>query len=210
MLSSGGKIVASIGVVWIALCVLSAWGKTASPLIPVFEIEDGVVLGILGHLFVIALFVERALEVFVTAARPERGTLVTDVARAKETLAETEAALKADEGSVPATTTQLKNDFAQAKQDLTDKQADLDKYRDETRRIVQPVSLAAGILVAMAGVRSLDTMYSFPDCATVPAYFVALDIILTGGLIGGGSDALHSLVKAFTDGLDGFRAKAKS
>ena len=79
---------------------------------------------------------------------------------------------------------------------------DLDKYRDETKAIVSRLSLLAGIVVSLAGIRILQ---SFTDVALVGkqlSLFNAIDVLLTGGLLAGGSAGVHRLTKVYEEVTD--------
>jgi len=78
-----------------------------------------------------------------------------------------------------------------------------DQYRADTRRIAFFTGTTLGVVIAALGVRMLEM---FVDPAAVEALgdvhqrlFRGTDVLLTGAVLGGGSDALHQLVLVFTN-----------
>ena len=87
------------------------------------------------------------------------------------------------------------------------------QHQSQTRRIAFFVGTTLGVIVAALGIRVLEL---FVD----PAIFVTLsdvqqrlfrttDVLLTGAVLGGGSDALHQLVLVFTNFFESAAGKAK-
>ena len=100
-------------------------------------------------------------------------------------------------------------ELAEKKRELKDFKAqletaedDLEKYRDGTKAIVARLSLLAGIVISLAGIRILQ---SFTDVALVGkqlSLFNAIDVLLTGGLLAGGSAGVHRLTKVYEEVTD--------
>ena len=82
-----------------------------------------------------------------------------------------------------------------------------------TRRIAFAASVLLGLVVAALGVRALGVfidMGEFQDLRAGQRFgFNCLDIVLTAGLIAGGSDALHQLVEAFSSGMERLKNNAQ-
>ena len=92
-------------------------------------------------------------------------------------------------------------------------QADLSRYKEVTARIAFLIGLSAGILISIVGVRVLDPLIDFDTTmatALQVSVFKFADIVVTGGLIGGGADGIHKLVSVITDFLDQTRAKIRT
>jgi hypothetical protein len=128
-------------------------------------------------LVLIALFTERALEVFVTAWRGP----------AEKVLKTVEAA-----------------DGLEAKKEIA-------AYKGETQRIAFTAGIALGVLVSATGVRCLALLL-YPDeiealTGTQMYLFNALDVLITGAVIGGGAEGIHKIVKVFTTFLETSSAK---
>ena len=88
------------------------------------------------------------------------------------------------------------------KEQLEAAEDDLGKYRDQTKAIVARLSLLAGIVISLAGVRILQ---SFTDISLVGkqlSLFNAIDVLLTGGLLAGGSAGIHRLTQVYEQVTD--------
>ena len=146
-----------------------------------FQLDDEKsIMDALMALLVTALFVERAQEVFLAAARRE-GRVLKDAAVEAARSANDEIAL--DEAS-----------------------KEVEMYRAETQRYAFALGLAFGFIVAFAGVRSLSQIVDFEGLNGLQlTLFTFTDITLTAGLIAGGSDGLHQLTSLVTDGLKSTR-----
>ena len=154
---------------------------------PQFEDNAGEkALAALGTLFVIALFVERAQEVFVSAWR----TLGREQIEAK---------------------------VAELRRDGTDtaevraQESRHREYRHKTRQMAFLVGMILGVLISFVGPRILEAVIPVSTSLTgwQTAVFHGVDILITGGLIGGGSDGIHKLVTLITDFLEQTRDRAK-
>lgn len=171
-----------IGQIWLSLAVLALavviWTQGDS----LKAIGTGTVtepflaaLRQLGILYVVALFVERSLEVLMKAWRQSEKIRL-------------EAQIKSD----------------------TDKNAELDQYKAGTQRRALLVGLTLGILVSLSGVRLLGSIF---DSSTVHSFQLAAfqftDIIVTAGLIAGGSSTIHELMALVDDFLKASRKRAK-
>jgi hypothetical protein len=133
------------------------------------------VLAALGGIFIIVLLVERATEIVISIWRQAE----TD--QKKEEL----AAHTAD----PAKAATAAKDLA--------------RYQAETKVISLLIGFALSIVVCSAGVGLLGEII---DITKSNLHFLrGVDIILTSGLIAGGSDAFHQ----FTSSLETFFTKSK-
>lgn len=135
----------------------------------------------LGVLYVLALFVERALEVFVKAWR-----------QARRTVLESElAALDKDGG------------------EWLRKRGELEAYRTGTRRRALLLALTFGIFLSLAGVRTLGVLFGQPEGELQAVAFLFSDVLVTAGLIAGGSSAVHELMSLITGFLAASRQSVK-
>ena len=180
-----------IGRIWVSLAVLAVvviiWWNGDS--LKAIETKAGdapflVALTQLGILYIVALFVERALEVLLKAWR-QGGKI-----RLREEIA-------ANEG----------DDAAKAASERK-----LDEYRTGTQRRALLGGLTLGILVSLSGVRLLGPIFQFDasDGWTFQmGVFQFTDIIITAGLIAGGSATIHELMALVDDFLRASRKRAK-
>ena len=72
---------------------------------------------------------------------------------------------------------------------------EVDKYKAQTRKHAFLMSLCGGVIISAAGVRTLYPLMSWDIEYTgqQKLVFNFVDIFLTGGLIGGGSDGIHQM-----------------
>jgi hypothetical protein len=137
----------------------------------------------LAPVVMIALFVERAQEVFISAWRDiEKWNLERTVAKAKAKAAPVAEEIEAAEQQ-------------------------LDKHQCETRRIAFAAGVIMGTVISALGVRVVQPLIQLPSNGQQLVLFNLVDVLLTAGLIGGGSDGIHKVVSVFTDFLDVTRQK---
>jgi hypothetical protein len=162
-----------------ALAMLGAWRSDLVRFVPISG-ED--VVDLLTPLILIALFIERALEVFVTGWRSlgkdQLSATLDDAKRSGARIAEAEAAL--------------------------------DEYRRQTQRIAFLSAAAAGAAIAIVGVRVLEPLTDvqlaqelWRDDPAGIGYqgfgFRLVDIVLTAGLLAGGAEGIHRVMTLFLD-----------
>jgi hypothetical protein len=166
--------------------------KDAAPSREFIEDAYKIALSVLASLFVVALFVERAQQIFVGGWRGVRRAALdrrvtrwqawrTDVAHYP---VERELQLKILEG-------------------LNQAELDLAIFRQRTRKFVFMLGLSLGVLIAATGPRILAQIVEPSSVQGFQGWVFALaDILITGGLIGGGSEAIHKIMVLITDTLD--------
>jgi hypothetical protein len=158
----------------------------------------------LTALFLVSLTFERALEVLVTTFRePGAISLGYEVERVqerldfipKDTRLQAEAKLVEEE--------QLVKQHAAAR-------ATLDDYKSATRVVSLAVSLFGAILVSAVGFRVLATVVTSPPPRGTfqGGAFGIVDVLVTAGLIAGGSKGIHALTQAVGEVLDAARERA--
>ena len=91
------------------------------------------------------------------------------------------------------------NSFREA---MADKENELEQKRNEKRKAALQMSLIAGLALAASGFRIMDTLL-LADPAAFHTYqfmlFQASDILLTAGIVAGGSTGFNILTKALTN-----------
>lgn len=152
----------------------------------------------LGTLFILALFVERAQQVYVGAWRGIRRVHLDDRVRCWRTWQQTAAHYPEQ--------VELQFDIDN---ELNRAMLELATFQQRTRKYVFYLGLALGVLIAAAGPRILRELVSQAEgVGTLQLIvFCFVDILITGGLIGGGSDALHKVMALITDALDQTRQR---
>lgn len=183
-----------IGRIWVALLVVALGivvvvqgDSLASAVVAAGERPFLTALMQLGILYIVALFVERSLEVLLKAWR--QGGKARLEARVREA---EEGAGAAEEGAGAAAETELR------------------EYRAGTQRRALLAGLTLGLLVSLSGVRLLGPIFDLASASAFQqAVFQFTDIMLTAGLIAGGSATIHELMALIDDFLRASRKRAK-
>ncbi len=141
--------------------------------------------------FMAALFIERVIEVLVSIARGEDRRQLCAASEAAERRANERNASKA------------KGDAATAARLAGMKLA---AFQSETQNVALVFGVALGVVLSVLGVRVLEQLVQVDVLAGAPAWqqsgFRMFDVVVTGGLIGGGADGMHKLVSVFTTKFD--------
>ena len=176
-----------IGRIWVALLVAAlaivvvVQGDALTPAgVAVGERPFLTALVQLGILYIVALFVERSLEVLLKAWRQGGKARLEEEVQA------------ADESGRAAAESELR------------------EYRAGTQRRALLFGLTLGIMVSLSGVRLLGPIFDFGAAASAfqQAVFQFTDILLTAGLIAGGSATIHELMALIDDFLKASRKRA--
>ncbi len=145
------------------------------------------IVGVLGGILVIVLLVERVTEIAISIWRDAGAD---------------DLRLKIDTLSKDKSKT---GDLTQAKDDLTD-------YQGDTKSIALMIGFSIAVIVCAAGVGLLS---SIVDMSKANVNFMrGIDILLTSGLIAGGSDGFHQFTSTletfFNESKKNMEAKKKS
>jgi uncharacterized membrane protein YbhN (UPF0104 family) len=171
-----------------------------------FRMDIGSSIGtILGSLLIISLLLERALDVFLTTWRAEGSEkLDSEINEIKQKIEQLKKAGKPETDSDVKTET----DF------LSKKNQEKLAYRSKTRIIAIWSGLILGVIVSAIGFRVLATLVdpeSFKQMIKNQKYFFNLfDILLTGGLLAGGSDGIHKILDLYRVFMEGSSSRVKS
>ena len=145
---------------------------------------------LMAPLLLASLFIERALEVFLSGSRGARTNELKrpyEVASEKFEAAKTAAA--AGQGDPPDP------------RERDECEAPLAEYKQETQRWAWVGGMVLGIAVAAMGLRALGLFVDpgeFEDLREWQrSWFHTLDILLTGAVLAGGSEGLHHLIEVF-------------
>ena len=176
-----------IGRIWMALLVVAlavvvaVQGDSLAPAaVAADERPFLTALMQLGILYIVALFVERSLEVLLKAWRQGEKTRLEEKVREAE-----------ERGRAAA-------------------ESELRDYRAGTQRRALLAGLTLGLLVSLSGVRLLGPIFDLAAASALQrAVFRFTDIVLTAGLIAGGSAAIHELMALIDDFLRASRKRAK-
>ena len=137
-------------------------------------------LAVFTSLFLIALFIERALDVFLTTLRAEKSEYLQ-----KEIKIE---AQKLDKGESSI------DELNRIKKVLL-------SHKANTRVIALWSALTIGIIISAIGFRALQPLINLEEFKNLPLYhtilFYIVDIFITGCVLAGGSDSIHKMTDAF-------------
>jgi hypothetical protein len=150
--------------------VVVSWSSSADITAPFQRDLGNLIPSTLAGMGVLVVLVERATEVVVNAVRTEDVVLSSQLTRL---------------GQQPGVSSQEYQDLAER----------LEKYKSGTQRLSLLVGLTIGVLVACTGVGFLNSILNLK--MAVPAHLQlrrGVDILLTAGLLAGGSQAFHENV----------------
>lgn len=165
-----------------------------------FKTQD--LLPLLGLLFLLALFAERALEVLLTTWRgPEADEKDRDIELKRKKINDLGSQSRLDRAAM-----------ANAEADLKTLVDDREKYRMMTRNLALWLGLLIGIFISVVGFRVLhELVANAPEEGTTQAYvFSFVDIVLTGCLIAGGSDGIHKISELYNGFMGSTTKKARA
>jgi hypothetical protein len=178
------------------LAVLAFYTATQNATLPFLPVTGETIVDLLTPLFVISLFLERAQEVIVSSwrgfARQQKQNLIEEKTNARE------IAIKKPDAEAAQN---LTNEILGAKHDLFD-------FRTKTSRLSFLLGLGVGILIAIVGVRILLPLVDIAGLGINSMQlkiFTFIDVLLTGAVLGGGSDGIHKLIVVITDFLESTR-----
>ena len=184
----------SRGTVFAALLVLAVIGYVViggeMVRLELGDIDAAAALKILAPFLLISLFIERALDVWVTAIRgPVRLKLEQKLEDAKAL------------GSPPATIRAY--EFACAKD------------RIMTQRLTWRAGLVLGLAVSVSGIRLIESLLGggtvVNDLPPLQRYWcLFVDTLVTGAALGGGADGFHKMTSFFTDYLEAGKKNIKN
>ncbi|MBE9066614.1 hypothetical protein IQ260_08105 [Leptolyngbya cf. ectocarpi LEGE 11479] len=152
-----------------------------------------VVIRRLSVLIIVALFLERALEVYKLSYFSQKKECLT--AQMRQRQLELDALLLMSSEDIS------KSEAVQeSKERLFKAEENLQVHQDYTRQSILQVAIAFALLLSAVGLRSLEGIVQYPLPETTPEIFRlylfrVLDVSLTAGLIAGGSEGLHSIIK---------------
>lgn len=151
------------------------------------------VTGLLSWLFVVALFIERSVEVIVMVLRDEPADVLQAAVDSEQ--ARLAALQKADPAATVDSAVLIQANRALA------------AYRAGTKELALCVGFVLGVLVSLAGVRALAAVLG-PQGGD--GLFNAADILVTGAVLAGGSDGVHKMANVFSNFMDALAAKVQA
>jgi hypothetical protein len=150
--------------------VVVSWSASAEITAPFKSELNNTILATLSGMGVLVVLVERATEVVINAVRGNESAMKSQLAILQEE---------------PGVLSQPYQDLAK----------ELDEYKAGTQRLSLIVGLSIGVLIACTGIGVLDSILDLKQA--VPRFLQlrrAVDILLTAGVLAGGSQAFHENV----------------
>jgi hypothetical protein len=215
---------------------LSAWLSSKPFVLKPFGVND--IIQLLTLLLFISLLLERSLEVFITTWRgPFVEQLDISIQQEKDLVSEKIRLMEVQQKQFPSLESnqvtglppegmsleqQIIQNFTQSQQeslkifkpqmdDLNQKERQRAAYKSDTRIIALWTSLLFGLLMSAIGIRSIEPLVVIDlDNPIQVVIFRCLDALLTGGLIAGGSEGIHKLIKVFIDFMEATSKQIKS
>lgn len=139
-------------------------------------------LVVIGYLFLISLFVERAIEMFLSAWRSEDAD--------KKDLEIRHLNNKIESLGTSSTESMLKN--------LEKLEINRSKYSAKSRMYALWFGLIIGAFISLVGIRTLETIVISKDLIGLQKnLFVTVDVLLTASVLAGGSEAINKLMKVY-------------
>ncbi|OUS26839.1 hypothetical protein A9Q99_16615 [Gammaproteobacteria bacterium 45_16_T64] len=178
----------------VVLCVLvPIFGLTVPVKFNEVTIEN--VIKLLATIFVVTLFMERAQEVILTTLRARSSEILELAIRKHKRVIQRIKRIDPDQVVDEALYDRLE-----------EARVEKMEYRSYTRVLALRLGLLLGLLISIAGVRSLGVLV---DQATLLelgriqlALFNVVDVLLTGGVIAGGSDGIHKMTELYRSYVD--------
>ena len=188
-----------IGIAVSVLAIVLVLSLTPEP-VAFKSTAGGEVLSLLGTLLFVALLIERALEVFVNTWRSEGAKLTEERDFYKSELGKLEAMTPDEQAARKPEMDDLRSKLKTADQART-------AYRSVTMQFALWGGLTLGLLTSAVGVRTLQPLVDPASLvrlgATQQTFFHVVDVLLTGGLLAGGSDAIHKLTSLYVTIMEG-------
>jgi hypothetical protein len=165
--------------------------------IPFWQFNASDVVILLISLFLIATFIERAVEVVIVVWRDKDKKEIENVIETERK----KSVLKAKEG-----TRTITQEEEQAVNEYVN-------YKADTKSLAMPLAFAMGIIISALGIKSLQPLV---DPAVFKALtvlqkslFTGIDTLITGALLGGGSKGIHEIIEAFLNTVEKYRENLK-
>ncbi len=88
--------------------------------------------------------------------------------------------------------------------------ATLDAYKAKTGIFTITISFITGLVIACVGVRILDPLFDINDLTSAQSiFFDGIDIVITAGLIAGGSKGINSMTSSIGAVFDTMKTQSR-
>lgn len=189
------KKIFAVAVILVVVVLVVVYNFDAIPFKDEFLSNIG---NLLALLFFASLLLERALDVLLTITRAPHSEQLDEV------IADFRYLLQ--QKDIPPEKKQ------QTRESLIAKQDEKRDWRNGTRNISMWLGLILGVIIAAVGIRTLGSiidMSAIPNKAQHDA-FAVVDVLLTGGLLAGGSDGIHKVAELYRNFFESRSAQERN
>lgn len=181
-IKQNGHKEAALVVAFILCCIFAVLYIFNLSAIPFKDFSDSTIQETVMSMFVVSVFTERAIEAFLVPVRtPDRQ--------------------KIEQGIENLTTAEPVN-----VEKLQKEKQKLAVYKLDTAKRAYWLSFTLGLAVSLAGVRTLSGLVDFSKLSELNdlhrTIFSFVDVLLTGGVISGGSAAIDKIGRSIRKGLN--------
>lgn len=178
------------GIVIVLGAIFVAWQYETGALNIKPEVDITSLPEMLGLLLMVSLFVERAIEFALSIGRSARADRLDRYIER----------LNRELGEIPKTddpaAVKSRSDMLQTIEDAEDNRSD---FRADSRLAALWTGMVIGVIVSLIGVRILGKIYELPEPADGihARLFIVVDVLLTGFVLAGGSEAIHKIMTLY-------------
>lgn len=145
---------------------------------------------LLGTLIFLSLFIERAIEVFLSAWRSAGADELDRTIASRKLALEKFVSLQPDDVA-----TQESTQYQNLSASLEEIEKERAEYRAGSRFISQWLGLGIGMMIAFIGIRIIGTIVEPPVLkGSQKALFLIVDIVFTGAVLAGGSESINKIM----------------
>ena len=153
---------------------------------------------LLALLFFASLLLERAMDVLLTITRAPKSEQLDELINNFKYVLQHKAIPPEKE--------------AETSRQLADIQEEKRNWRNGTRTISMWMGLVLGVIIAAVGIRTLGSIIDMGAITNKTQYsaFVLVDVLLTGGLLAGGSDGIHKIAELYRNFFESRSAQERN
>ena len=162
---------------------------------------------IFGCFFAISIFVERTTEVFLSLLRSRNADILdNEIVKYEKKLESYDKGIKQlnkEDKNYAENLQIIKDKIKETKSFWDAANVNRINYRSQSRYIALWIGLIIGLVIALTGVRLLGYIVILKDCSLFQKnLFACVDILITGAILSGGSEAFNRIMKVYNTYLD--------